>query len=68
MLCLAVRENPYAMLKNTQDKYSFSSTATKVELQTKFSTMNYGGESMKDFVEDFEQTFNQWEAIESKVA
>lgn len=67
-MCLVARNDPFRMWKRLQDRYAVSNTATKVQLQAKLSRTSYKSESMQDYVDHFEETFNRLSAMGSEVA
>ena len=67
-LCLCVKYNPYKIWNRLKDRYAVSNTATRVQIQTKFSRMSYKGQSLQDYVDSYEEIFNHIAAMNSKVA
>ena len=67
-LCLSVKTDPYKMWSKLRDRYAVSNTATKVQLQTRLSSMSYQEQSMQDYVDTFEEIFNRLAAMQSEIA
>ena len=67
-LCLSVKTDPYKIWSKLRDRYAVSNTATKVQLQTRLSSMSYQEQSMQDYVDTFEEIFNRLAAMQSEIA
>lgn len=50
-LCLSERDNPHKMWLRLKNRYALSNTATRVQLQSKLSRMNYWNQPMSDFLD-----------------
>ena len=67
-LCLTAKDNPFKMWARLKDRYAVSNIATRVQLQTRLSRVNYKGQSMQDYDDLFEEIFNRLAAMKSEIA
>lgn len=60
-------ERPFADVQESLGEVAVHSTATNVQIQAKLSRESYKGESMLDYVDYFEETFNHQSVTGRKV-
>ena len=63
------RKNPFQMYKKLHERYATQNTATRVQLQTELYQQSFQEKSqtMSEYVDSFENIFNQLEVMESPV-
>lgn len=61
--CLSDKDNPYRMWYKLNERYAVANNATRVQLQAKLTRLRYNGQTIGDFISDFETAFNRLAGI-----